>query len=104
MNMLVHECPNCGAPIKKGARQCDYCHSEFSWDGDILQLVKGESIALMPDFGVNSTWPIYVALIGAAVFYTIGWTMEDTEFLLAPGATLVWGVLIPIWMAISSFI
>lgn len=36
----ILKCPNCGAPIKPGQKECDYCSSPLTWGGKATTLAK----------------------------------------------------------------
>lgn len=101
MTSLPLNCPNCNAPRTKKSLVCEYC-------GTILSdtpRVKNNSIPLTvyPDFGIKSIWPIYIALLGAAILYAIGWTQENIVFLLSVEASIIWAGIIPLWLAFFAF-
>jgi hypothetical protein len=61
----------------------------------------GEAPAVPPlpsDLGLEAKRYLAPGLGVALVFYLLGWAFEDTQFLLADRAVLLWAVATPLWL------
>jgi hypothetical protein len=55
------------------------------------------------EFGYTDSRFLILALLGSALIYGFGWTQEDSTNLLGPGAVILWGVVLPLWLAAFAF-
>ncbi len=113
--MQRRECPGCGGPVPVSASRCEHCGA---WLEENSRVSAASEKALAPplksffeplppdagEFGLTGTIPLAAGIALAGVIYTLGWLLEDTSYWLAPGAVVVWGALLPIWLGLVALV
>lgn len=95
------QCASCGASVASDAEKCLYCgvwlidSRDTSEHLQVLDKNAGE-------FGIPGNKPLWVAILGAAVLYALGWLFEDTRYWLATEAVVIWAAAIPLWLCLVA--
>ncbi len=105
MTKIPSTCPNCNAPLPQHPVLCEYCGTYFEDSINAAHSPNNSAdTGVSEDFGIANSKLLFVTVIGAAILYGWGWRLEDLEFLLSEGAVILWGGILPLWLAASAFI
>ena len=113
MALDAHDCPRCGASVKTGALQCEYCGTWFNRAGRAKpqrpkSIDKVGAILKLPtgvgEFGIVSRHLTTVGIVMALGLYATGWLFEDTQYWLDETAMTVWVGVLPLWLLGVAFV
>jgi len=96
MKATTFKCPSCSAPVDIDATECEFCGIKIS------KTINGKIITPVKDFGIKNFLPA-ILIIGIGI-YIYGWYFEDTKYWLNDTAIIIWSVMLPIWIILSTII
>lgn len=108
-----HNCPQCGASVKPGSLQCEYCGTWFNTIGrakpqSSKSIDKTRALLSLPigvgEFGISSHRLTTVGIIVAFGLYVAGWLFEDTQYWLDAVAITIWVGVLPLWLFGVAFV